>query len=122
MLKTDSVFEALREVKRLAADLPDHGEIYFVHNDYYEIILVTDESNELEDEIYSLWSGDNDPESEASEYKGVIYEPVEWARRHPKLYRNAGVWNKQQLIRRKITVEPEHSVTFNVSAYVTSGQ
>lgn len=115
MLKTDSVLEALREVKRLAADLPDHGEIYFLYNDYHEIFLVSDEDGEIQDEIHSFWSeSDSSPGSEASDYKGVIYEPVEWARRHPRLYRNAGVWNKQQLMRRKIEVEPEYSVSFTI--------
>jgi len=117
MLNTESVFEALREVKRLAATLPKGGQIIFLSNDYLEEYIVSDDVFKVTERIEKNWSeigfGD-DPQGEASNYKGFMYERFEWFKHHPGAAPRSKVWKSQKLIRKAIEVEPEYSVSFTI--------
>ncbi len=118
MERFDSVFEALQEVKRLSKEMDTHDNIYFAYNDYRERYFVTDDKDELSEEIHELWrdSGcDSKPENEADSYKVWEYALAEKKEKYPNTYskaKNCLMKTEQPLIRRKKWVECEYSVDF----------
>lgn len=118
MKKFDGVTDALREVKKQSKEMDIHDKIYFVFNEYYERYLVTDDNDELSEEIHQRWSDsgcDSKPESEASDYKVWEYSLAENKEKYPNSYRNAKkslIRSDVVLIRRTKEVECEYSVAF----------
>lgn len=120
MLITESVFEALREVKRLAVDLHVIDEIYFLHSEDYETFLVSDDASDVSEQIHSYWNEsacERDPYDESNYYSGVVYKPAGYYEKFPKRNMDgAKTWPSVSLIRIPIEVQPEHSVTFNLES------
>ena len=118
--KFDGVTDALREVKRLSSEISTHGKIYVAYNEYYERYIVTDDNDELSEEIHQQWcnSGcDSKPEDEAKEYKVWEYSKAENKEKYPNTYRRANkslINSVVPLIRRSMEVECEYSVEFVV--------
>lgn len=50
--KFDGVTDALREVKKLSSEMGTHDKIYLAYNKYYERYFVTDDNDELSEEIH----------------------------------------------------------------------
>lgn len=120
MLITESVFEALREVKVLAEDLHVIDEIYFLYCEDSEEYLVSDDADDISEKIESFWteSGcERDPQNEAKYYRGVVYKPADFYEKFSKRNMDgAKTWPSVSLIRIPIEVQPEHSVTFNLES------
>lgn len=120
MKKTDGAIDALREVKKLASEMDIHDKIYLAYNGYYERFFVTDDNDELSEEIHQLWcdSGcDSTPENEAKEYKVWEYSSADNKEKYPNTYRTAKkslIRSENPLIRRIKDVECEYSVYFGI--------
>ena len=120
MEQFECVFDALREIKRLSNEMDTHDKIYFAYNTYYERYFVTDNSDELSEEIDERWrdSGcESTPEDEANEYIVWEYSLAENKEKYPNTYRRAKrslIRSKVPLIRRSKEVECEYSVEFAI--------
>ncbi|MBK5497435.1 hypothetical protein [Peribacillus sp. TH14] len=118
MKKFDGSSDALREVKRIASDMDINDKIYLAYNEYYERFFVTDDSDELSEEIHQRWcdSGcDSTPDSEAKEYKVWEYSLAENKEKYPNTYRWASkslIRSENPLIRRTKEVECDYLVDF----------
>ena len=107
----------------MSKEMGNHNKIYLTYSVYYEKFLVSDDNDEISDEIYRCWrdSGcDSNPEDEAEEYKVWAYSLAVNKERYPNLYRNAKrslIRSEVPLIRRNVEVECEHSVNFVINCY-----
>lgn len=116
----ESATEAMREVKGLSEDMGIHEGVLLAYNEYYEEFLVTDDVDELSEEIYKRWldSGcDSDPDGEANDYKVWEYVLAENEEKYPYTYRDAkktAINPNTALIRMSKKVEPEHSVYYAI--------
>ncbi|MDQ0270118.1 hypothetical protein [Cytobacillus purgationiresistens] len=88
----DGATDALREVKRLAAEMDIHDKIYLAFNEYYERFFVSDDNDELSETIHQRWRDSgckSKPEDEASEYEVWEYSIAENKEKYPNTYRSA---------------------------------
>lgn len=120
MKKFDYVTDALREIKKLSSEMDTHDKVYLVYNEYYERFFVTDDNDEISEQIHQLWcdSGcDSSPENEAKEYKVWEYSPAENKEKYPYSYSSAKkslMRTKTPLIRRAKEIECQYHVEFFV--------
>lgn len=121
MEKFERVTDALREVKKLASDLEWYDEIFLVYNDYRELYFVTDDGDEITEEINKYWCDcgmDSTAESEAGNYKVWVYKLAENKEKYPNTYKRAkrSLLNTDQpLIRTGTDIGCEYSVDFVIN-------
>jgi len=124
MLKTNSVFEALREVRRLAAEMQRYEKIYFVYHGYYETFLVSKHSEKIEEQMLTTFlehATDHDAGDEAAEYQVYRYESRgDLASNSPDYFRLRGykhslLTTEPPLVRKRVQVEPYIWSTFEIN-------
>ena len=124
MLKTNSVFKALREVKRIAANMERHTKIYVAYNAYYERFLVSVDSETIEEEILSTFlehATDSDAGEEAAEYRVYRYESrTDFPSSSPDFFKAVGykhslMTTEPPLIRKIVEVVPHMWPTFEIN-------
>jgi hypothetical protein len=119
--KFEIVTDALREIKKISKEMGLHDKLFLVHNDYYDRYFVTDDGDEISEEVNQRWcdSGcDNTPENEAKQYKVWEYSSAENKEKYPNAYRRAKkslIKSAIPLIRRTKDIECEYSVGFHIS-------
>ncbi|WP_214795212.1 MULTISPECIES: hypothetical protein [unclassified Exiguobacterium] len=125
--KTDSWTEAMRLLKEHLADCAPHNNVYFVYSEHEERYMITHHEDEISDWIHESWMDgacELSPEEEASSFHVYCYVHEDATNRHPSLYKGykATLLNTENPIyRRRITVNPEHSVSFEIDVHNLGG-
>lgn len=123
MLKTNSVFKALREVKRIAENMERYTKIYVAYNEYYGSFLVSTESDLLENEMLKTFLENalhGDAGDAAAEYRVYRYESrIDFHSSSRNFFKAAGykhslMTTEPPLIRKIVEVEPQAWTTFEI--------
>jgi hypothetical protein len=111
----DSPIEAVREIKEQSQDMGIHEDFYLCYNEMSEKYYVTDVGYDLGEQIGKSFDGGDSAESHARMFQVWKYVRAEKKEKYPNTYRHAKKSVIEGLIRTKVEVEPEYSVSFNIS-------
>lgn len=121
MKKFDSLKNALREVRKQATDLEATYERVFLVTDYWqEEFYVSGDAFDIGEELEKDFienHSDTTPDDLASGCKAFEYLLAENKELYPRVFKDSKIPSfktKTPLIRRKIRVTPEYSVSFNL--------
>jgi hypothetical protein len=111
----DNPIEAVREIKEWSSELGEHDTLYLCHNEMSERFYVSDDEADIEEQIRKSFDGGDSAESHARMFRVWKYVNAEKKERFPSTYRHAKRSSIEGMIRIEIDVEPEYSVSFNIS-------
>jgi hypothetical protein len=111
----DNPIEAVREVKRLSKEINDFEDIYICYNEMSERFYVSDDAIDIEEQIRKGFDGGDSADSHARMFQVWQYNKACRKEKYPSTYRYAKRSIIEGLIRKKNEVEPEYSVSFNIS-------
>jgi hypothetical protein len=110
-----SPIEAARELKRMSKEMNEHDNLYLCFSEASEKFYVSYDEMEIEDQIRKGFDGGDSAESHARMFQVWKYAQAFKKERYPNTYRHAKKAVIEGLIRVKVDVEPEYSVSFNIS-------
>lgn len=122
MKKFNTIFQALKEVKKIANECAEHKKyrvsIYLMNDYYQENYYVTDEVFDITSYLEENFDTDVSPDSWADEHNIIMFEFEDSMKDYPFLlssYKKSVIKSSRPLIRKKIYADVDYSVSFNIS-------